>query len=79
MVAYLVVLPALHAKVWSVNVVEVSNHILAKCGVENEHDLKKCLLAWLLTELKILAVLTTNKTKCDFPDPKIETSARFGN
>ena len=33
---------------------------------------EKCLLTWLLTELKILAVQTTNKTKCDFPDPKIE-------
>ena len=35
---YLAVLPALHAKVWSVNVVEVRNHILAKCGVGSKHD-----------------------------------------
>ena len=35
--AYLVVLPALNAKVWSVNVVDVSNHTLAKCGVGSEH------------------------------------------
>ena len=76
--AYLVVLPSLHAKVWSVNVVEASNHILVKCGV-GSNMIKKCLLTWLLTELKILAVPTTNKTKCDFPDPKIETSVRFGN
>ena len=36
--AYLAVLLALHAKVWSVNVVEVSNHILAKSGVGSKCD-----------------------------------------
>ena len=35
---YLVALPPLNAKVWSVNVVEVSNHTLAKCGVGSKHD-----------------------------------------
>ena len=35
--AYLVVLPTLNAKVWSVNVVGVSNHTLAKCGVGSKH------------------------------------------
>ena len=38
MLVYLVVLLALNAKVWSVNVVDVSNHTLAKCGVGSEHD-----------------------------------------
>ena len=38
MLAYLAVLPSLHAKVWSVNAVEVSNHILAKCSMGSKHD-----------------------------------------
>ena len=66
-----VVLPAWNGKVWPANVVEVSNHTCWPSVVWAGNMTEKCLLTWLLTVLKALTILTTHKTKCNFPDLQI--------
>ena len=55
----------------TVIVVEVNYHTCWPNVVCAVNMTKTCSLAWLLTVLKVLIVLTTNKTKCNGPDLQI--------
>ena len=52
-----------NGEVWTVNVIEVSNHTCwpSMVWAVNMIEKEKCLLTWLLIVLNVLTVLTTNK------------------